>query len=245
MKRLNKEAIFAAIASGAIVIAGAAFATAGAQTTPQPALRARTYPKIASPAMTYAYSYGESSGAYLGVDIQDITSDRVSVLKLKEERGVEITLVDQDAPAGKAGLKEHDVILDFNGTGVESGEQLRRLIHETPAGRTVTVGISRDGQPQQIKVTLADRRKDAKRWVTSMKTPMPPMPPIHVEVPEIEMPAMDIVVRSYSPSTGLLIDNLTPQLGEFFGIKGGEGVLVRSVEKGSAAEGAGLKAGDV
>jgi hypothetical protein len=42
-----------------------------------------------------------------------------------------------------------------------------------------------------------------------------------------------------------MVDNLTPQLGEFFGVKSGQGVLVRSVEKGSAAEAAGLKAGDV
>ena len=59
---------------------------------------------------------------------------------------MEVTLVDQDAPAGKAGIKEHDVILTVNGSGVESVEQLRRMIHEIPPGRVVTLGISRDGQ---------------------------------------------------------------------------------------------------
>ncbi|HZD95536.1 MAG TPA: PDZ domain-containing protein, partial [Candidatus Sulfotelmatobacter sp.] len=68
----------------------------------------------------YFYSAGR---AYLGVDIEDVTSDRLSALKLKEERGVVVTMVDQDAPAGKAGIKERDVILEFNGTAVESGEQ--------------------------------------------------------------------------------------------------------------------------
>ena len=59
----------------------------------------------------------EDSGtsAYLGVDIADITSDRLGALKLKEEKGVEVTMVDQDAPAGKVGIKEHDVILTMNG----------------------------------------------------------------------------------------------------------------------------------
>ena len=66
----------------------------------------------------------------LGVDTRDVTSDRLSDLKLKEEHGVEVTLVDQDAPAGKAGLKEYDVILTINGSQVESVEQLRRMIHE-------------------------------------------------------------------------------------------------------------------
>src|SRR3954467_10408045 len=109
----------------------------------------------------FGYSSEDSGGgSYLGVDTRDVTSDRLSVLKLKEEHGVEVTLVDQDAPAGKAGVKEHDVILSMNGTPVESGVQLRRMIHETPAGRVVTLGLSRDGQAVTIKVPLADKHKE-------------------------------------------------------------------------------------
>ena len=100
------------------------------------------------------------TASYLGVDIADITSDRLGSLKLKEEKGVEVTMVDQDAPAGKAGIKEHDVILSMNGTTVESKTQLQRMIHETPPGRLVTLGLSRDGQPMTIKVQLADRRSE-------------------------------------------------------------------------------------
>src|SRR5258705_7154759 len=111
----------------------------------------------AKPGKMYVFP-GESS-SYLGIDSSDITADRVHPLKLKEERGVEVIMVDQDAPAGKAGLKEHDVILSMNGTSVESGAQLRRMIRETPAGRVVTLGVSRDGQPLTLKVQLADRKK--------------------------------------------------------------------------------------
>src|ERR1700683_5257216 len=70
----------------------------------------------------FGYSSEETSGggSYLGVDTCDGTADRLSALKLKEEQGVEVTMVDQDAPAGKSGLKEHDVILSVNGTDVES-----------------------------------------------------------------------------------------------------------------------------
>src|SRR3989442_1148925 len=112
----------------------------------------------------FSESFGFSSedfggGAYLGVDTRDITPDRLTDLKLKEEHGVEVTLVDQDAPAGKAGLKEHDVILNLNGGQVESVEQLRRMIREIPPGRLVTLGISRDGQPMTLKAQLADRKK--------------------------------------------------------------------------------------
>ena len=65
----------------------------------------------------------ESTGAYMGVDIADVTPERLSALKLKDERGVEVTMVDQDAPAGKAGLKEHDVILTMKEYGAEVDEK--------------------------------------------------------------------------------------------------------------------------
>ncbi len=187
-----------------------------------------------------------AGAAYLGVDLRDVTSDRVAALKLKEERGAEVTMVDQDAPAGKAGLKEHDVILEVNGQRVESVEQLRRMIKEMPPGRTVALNISRDGQPMTLKATLADRRKMmGKMWVHP-EQPVPPMPPMPAipAMPAMDIPNIEVNVRSYS-SCGIVIESLSPQLGEYFGAKNGEGVLVRSVDKGSAAEKAGLKAGDI
>ncbi|MGA7929566.1 MAG: PDZ domain-containing protein [Candidatus Sulfotelmatobacter sp.] len=191
----------------------------------------------------------EDSGtsSYLGVDIADITSDRLGALKLKEEQGVEVTMVDQDAPAGKAGLKEHDVILTMNGTAIESKTQLQRMIHETLPGRVVTLGLSRDGQAMTIKVQLADRRnefatkgmKDGE-WSKNIRVEIPP-----ISLPDIDIPNMGVVYVHSSMRSGLMVENLTPQLGEFFGAKNGNGVLVRSVEKGSRAEKAGLRAGDV
>jgi serine protease Do len=195
----------------------------------------------------------EDSGtsSYLGVDIMDITSDRLGALKLREEKGVEVTMVDQDAPAGKAGIKEHDVILTLNDTPVESKTQLHRMIHETPPGRVVTLGLSRDGQPLTIKVQLADRSKefvhmDSKNgeWEKDFHVEIPPIPPIP-NLPDFDLPSMNVVVVHSSMRSGLMVENLTPQLGEFFGAKNGNGVLVRSVEKGSRADKAGLRAGDV
>ncbi len=181
-------------------------------------------------------------GSYLGVDTRDITPDRLGPLHLKEEHGVEVTMVDQDAPAGKAGLKEQDVILALNGEKVESVEQLRRMIRETPPGRVVTLGISRNGQTMSLKVPLGDR-KESYAWNGKMKDfhfEMPQIPPI----PDIDVPVSIVVVHS-SARSGLMVENLTPQLGDFFGVKNGQGVLVRSVEKGSRADKAGLRAGDV
>src|SRR6266404_4746120 len=176
----------------------------------------------------------EDSGksSYLGVDIADISSDRLGALKLKEEQGVEVTMVDQDAPAGKAGIKEHDVILTMNGTAIESKSQLQRMIHETPAGRVVSLGLSRDGQPMKMKEG---------EWEKNIHVEVPPIP----NLPDFDVPNIGVVVVHSSMRSGLMVENLTPQLGEFFGAKNGNGVLVRSVEKGSRADKAGLRAGDV
>jgi serine protease Do len=207
----------------------------------------------------FSEAFGYSSedfggGSYLGVDTRDVTTDRLADLKLKEEHGVEVTLVDQDAPAGKAGVKEHDVILSLNGNQVESVEQLRRMIREIPPGRLVTLGISRGGQPVTLKAQLADRKKafamggPGKSFNFNMPAipAMPAMPSVNATpfVPEMDMPVSIVVVHS-SARSGLMVENLTPQLGDFFGAKNGKGVLVRSVEKGSRAEQAGFRAGDV
>ena len=191
---------------------------------------------LSRPVQGYFYAGGRS---YLGVDIRDVTTDRLAALKLKEERGVEITMVDADAPAGKAGLREHDVILDFNGTAVESEEQIRRLIREVPPGRTVTLSISRDGIPMKINVQLADHEAVVAQAFPRIVVPTPR--------PDFPRNSMDLPfqIQTYSSVLGVQTESLTRQLGNYFGVKDGEGVLVRSVEKNSAAEKAGLKAGDV
>ena len=120
-------------------------------------------------------------------------------LHLKDERGVEVTMVDQDAPAGKAGLKEQDVILTLNGSDVQSVEQLRRMIRETPPGRVVALGVSRNGQPMTVKVELADRKKSygstiLVRMPSRFKFSMPTMPAMPV-MPDIDLPVSIVVVH--------------------------------------------------
>ena len=207
--------------------------------------RARHF--IGTPVIVDSESGGHS---YLGVGVADLNSDRVQALKLKDDRGVEITQIDQDAPAGKAGLKQNDVIVGFNGTPVESAEQFKRLMRETPPGRTISLDIMRDGQQQSVKVQLADRKKFESSMFPrephdfAFAVPaVPPVPP---------MPAMPVFPRTWEQTivrarttSGVTLESLSPQLGDYFGVKDGEGMLVRSVQKGSAAESAGLRAGDV
>ncbi len=179
-------------------------------------------------------------GSFLGVGVEEINGERARALNLKEERGVEIRNVEEDSPAAKAGLKDNDVVLEYNGQRVEGAEQFIRMVGETPIGRKVNLLIWRNGASQTVSATIEARfgREGSLPFVYDPQVaPIPPMP-------QIRMPDMPNPFFSFqSPMVGIESEKLNPQMAEFFGVK--EGVLVRSVEKQSAAEKAGLKAGDV
>jgi serine protease Do len=186
---------------------------------------------------------GLSPTSYMGVNLADIDSDRARTLKLRDVHGVEITRIEDNSPAAKAGLKVGDVVLEYNGQRVEGMEQFGRFVRETPAGREVKLAVSRDGNPQTVPVTLA-ARKDALRAGEVFSSTWPGnMREFHFNMPEINIDLPQIYSMSRTSLLGVEAESLNPQLAEFFGVK--EGVLVRSVVKDSAAEKAGIKAGDV
>jgi serine protease Do len=128
----------------------------------------------ASAAGTSAGGASARAQGYLGINMRDIGDDQITVLKLKESRGAEVTHVDHDGPAGKAGLREHDVILQVNGQVIEGEEQLRRLLRETPAGRTVVLLLSRDGQQQTVTTQLANKQDvERQAWEQRWRVPDP------------------------------------------------------------------------
>ncbi|MBZ5611684.1 MAG: PDZ domain-containing protein [Acidobacteriia bacterium] len=185
-------------------------------------------------ARVYELRSGTLGGtSYLGVNLAEINADRARELKLNQAYGVEITRVEDGSPAEKAGLKAGDVVLEYNGQRVEGMEQFGRLVRETPAGREVKVLISRGGATQTISATVGTRK---------MKTLANVFP--GVEIPEIHIPDIPQVFTTLrSPMLGVEAESLGSQLATYFGVK--EGVLVRSVLKDTAAEKAGIKAGDV
>lgn len=188
----------------------------------------------------------QRGGSYLGIGVAEITPERAKELHLKDERGIEVRCVDPDSPAAKAGFKEGDVVLDYNGQRVEGGEQFMRLVRETPAGRSVPVLISRNGATQTLTSTIGQRRAGSMSMELDgdeLAMVMPPMPPVQPLAP-MRMPDIPRAFMSWgSPVLGIESESLNPQLAEFFGVK--EGILVRSVTHDSSAEKAGFKAGDV
>jgi len=193
--------------------------------------QAQTPPPPPTPLHPMSVAITAPGGSYLGVGIQDVETDRAKALKLKEEAGVEVTRVDENSPAEKAGLRSGDVILEYNGQRVEGIEQFSRLVHETPAGREVKLGVFRNGANQTIVAKIGTRR-------AATVAPFD-FGSFNVRIPDI--PHTFLGWRS--SLLGVEAESLEGQLAEFFGVK--EGVLVRSVLQGSAAEKAGIKAGDV
>jgi predicted metalloprotease with PDZ domain len=195
---------------------------------------------------------GDEGSGWLGVETHEVTADKAKELKLSGEHGVLVGKVISDSPAAKAGLKENDVVTEINGQRVEGAVQFRRMIHEIPSGRTVQLTIWRDGRSQNLSVTLGQSEQN--RFLSRQAAPgafafrMPELPQMP-DGPEVyEMPGMDwsggMLMRT-QPRLGIDAEDLSGQLGNFFGAPEGEGVLVRDVNSGSPAQKAGLKAGDV
>src|SRR5580692_1432671 len=192
---------------------------------------------------------GDEAASWLGVESQEITSEKAKELKLPAERGVLLEQIVPDSPAAKAGLKDNDVVTEINGQRVEGASQFRRMIHEIPAGRSAQFTVWRDGRAQTLSVTLGKSEERGNMWFKTAPRAFSFQLP-NIEVPEVApMPDMDWggfgVLAGGRPRLGIDAEDLSGQFGAYFGAPDGEGVLVREVNSGSPAEKAGVKSGDV
>ena len=185
----------------------------------------------------------------LGVSIRDTSADDVKGAKLPSPGGVVVEEVREDSPAQKAGFKEGDIVVEFDGERVRSARQFTRLVQETPVERPVQAVVMRDGQRMTLSVqtegsdSFSYFREFARPNALKVMPPRPPKPPLPPKAPSFEfMPRIEQLFSS-SGRLGITVDSLSDQLAEYFGTK--DGVLVTSVSKDSAAAKAGLKAGDV
>ena len=181
------------------------------------------------------------AGSRIGVAIRDLSDDDVKAGK--SAAGVMVEEVESESPAEKAGIKTGDVVVEFDGERVRSARQFTRLVQESAPGRTVPAAVLRAGQRVAVNVQPREwsssdafgKLGDAMALRTIPKiAPMPPTPPIPV------MPKFEFFGAG---RLGITVEDLSPQLADYFGTK--DGVLVKSVSESSAAAKAGLKAGDV
>jgi predicted metalloprotease with PDZ domain len=123
-----------------------------------------------------------------------------------------------------------DVVVDFNGRTIYDSEDLTKAVLRTKPGTSVPVIVQRDTERKTFQVAIGKRKNDNFAFFN--------VAPRAMTVPHIRM-------MRHSSTYGLSMQDLNPQLGEYFGAPDGKGVLVEEVEKESDAEKAGFKAGDV
>lgn len=192
-------------------------------------------------------------GGFLGVTLGDVEG---------EGRGAKVRSVDSDSPAAKAGVKEGDVIVRFDGEAVRSASHLARLVRETPARRSVPLEVARGGATEKLQATLAEGRGGFDvpdlPGMSALRLELPDAP----EAPEAPEPphapawphmrSFDFgsdengIVRIWGrPRLGIEFVDVGEQLAAYFKLQGQRGVLVTAVTPDGPAAKAGVKAGDV
>lgn len=220
-----------------------------------------SYSGLQSPGAPPRFAEQPAGQPYLGIDVRDLSEQELTQLHLRDTHGAEIVRVDHDGPAGKMGLREHDVILQMNGVVIEGQEQIRRMLRVLSPGNAVVMVVSRDGQQRTMSTHIADRSEvEREAWAQHLVAPA-------AQAPASALPSGDAAESGggssepappsryskgflgtllMSPSyTGAMLEMMGPQLAGFFGVPGGSGLLVRSVADNSPAARAGLRAGDI
>lgn len=157
---------------------------------------------------------------WLGASLQAVTPDLADSMGLKRPVGSLVSAVYPNSPAANAGLKVGDVIVAVDGRDTEDPDAFGYRFSTKILGTSAKLGVMRDG----AAVTLDVRAEAAP-----------------------ERPARDErTISGDNPFSGAIVNNLSPAVAEELGIPAGaEGVVVRSVASGSAAEQVGLKKGDL
>jgi len=159
---------------------------------------------------------GHVTRGWLGVSIQEVTPELAKSFDLKEKKGALVAQVVSGSPAERTGIKQGDVIVEFDGKEVVDSKDLPRIVASTPVGKAVTIKLLRDGK-------VLDRQ---------------------VKVGEVEE-KVEVTKAPSHKSLGITVQNLTPEIAKGLRLEKETGVVVTRVEPGSAAENAGIQTGDV
>jgi serine protease Do len=197
-----------------------------------------------------ALSPTEASDSFLGVYFDEVTGEDVETFRLPDERGAKVLGVMENSPAEESGLMEEDVIVSWNGARLESGRQLKRLVGETPPGRSVKLKVIRGGSEVELDAEIGTRDNvlggsPVNPWF-QQGTPFPNWHP-PIDEPDIrhEPDWNAFEEHSSRPKLGVMLQSLTEQFGEFLGIEGDKGAIIFEVIEDTPAQSAGLRAGDV
>jgi len=161
---------------------------------------------------------GKVTRVWLGVSIQPLTPELAKGFGLKEPKGVLISDVVQDSPAERAGITAGDIVTEFDKKKVETAQDLQKVVALTPPGKGVPVKVWRDRAEKTLEIKIGETPDDT------------------------------VALKSTNKSKTLLgldVRPITPDIARQLNLRGGDGVLVFSVEDESPAADAGLQRGDV
>jgi len=162
---------------------------------------------------------GKVIRGWLGVVIQDLTPALAEEFGLKSTEGALVAQVMKGSPADKAGLKQGDVIVRYNGKPVKNSSELRTFVGLTRPGTTVTMGIIREGKPLELRVTIGEYPK------------------------KVEVSATTPEVQKFLEELGFRVQELTPEVAQELGYEVRQGVIISAVAPGSPAAFAELRPG--
>jgi len=190
----------------------------------------------------------DNGDGWLGVHMQDLKPSLVRALQLESDQGVLVDEVVADSPADEAGLEDGDIIIEFDGSPVENGSALAKAVKRTDPGDRVEVMFVRAGDERRLTVEIGDRgdaqtEKLENVFIKKLGKSSPKGLSWVDEDDEVQ-----VIIAGMSADhgyLGVMLDDLEGQLGDYFGVKDGEGALVTTVVEDTPAEDCGLKAGDV
>ncbi len=169
---------------------------------------------------------GKIERGYLGILPQPLTPELAKAYGLKKPEGVLVAKVEKDTPADKAGLKEGDVIVEFNGKKVTDVESFRLMVAETPPGTEVEIKvIGEDGKKRTLHAKLA-------KYPEQMLAQLGGGGETEVEQGKVSWLGMTVVDVKSDDAKKL-------------GIKADKGVVVITVDPSGKASDAGIQVGDV
>jgi len=163
---------------------------------------------------------GKVTRGWLGVTIQSMTPELAKSFNLEPDKGVLVADVQADGPAAKAGVQSGDVILEYNGKGLHSSNDLSLAVAETQVGAPANLKILRNGKEMALEVKVGEKPADVAE----------------------NFPASSAQERG---KLGITVENVTPEAARQLRLSSTVGALVTEVRPDSPAQEAGLQPGDV
>jgi serine protease Do len=160
---------------------------------------------------------GKVTRGWLGVVVQEVTPELAKSFGITEGKGALVADAEKDGPGDKAGIKQGDVIVEFDGKEVKKMAELPTLVAETPVGKTVKLEVIRDGNKKNFSVTIG----------------------------ELKEKAAASAAKEEESNLGLNVEELTPEIARRYSLSEQDGILITQVEPGSPGDEAGMKRGDI